>query len=124
MLLIQCVTAYVVLRELMNKEFDYKTSYAIVTLTRKLKPHVEFYAREENKLIDKYAAKDENGRVKYKGKTWTIENPTMYEQYRSEINSLGAVEVEEFGEPIKVPSTPPIKPAHLDALYGFMEFGG
>lgn len=124
MLLIQCVTAYVVLRELMEKEYDYKTAYAIVTLARKLKPHVEFYSAEEVKLIERFAVKDEKNKVILEGNSWKLKDPADAEEYRASILALGAVEVDEFNEPIKVPAMPNIKPAHIDALLGFIEFGG
>lgn len=124
MLLINCVTAYVVLRELMDKEFDYKTAHALLMLSRKLKPHVDFYGEKERKLMEKFAVKDECGRVKLNKNSWTLEDPSRVDEYREEIISLGAVTVEGFDEPVRVSATPAIKPSQLEALSGFIEFGG
>ena len=124
MLLIKCVTAYVVVRELMEKEFDYKSAHAILMLSQKLKPHVDFYGIKERELMEKFAVKDESGRVKLEGNIWQLKDASDADKYRAEINSLGAVEVNGFEEPIRISAVPTIKPAHLEALFGFIEFGG
>lgn len=124
MLLINCVTAYVVLRELMDKEFDYKTAHEIVMLSRNLKPHVDFYGEKERQLMEKFAVKDERGRVKLEKNSWTFEDPSKVDEYREAIASLGAVSVDGFDEPVHVTATPQIKPSHLEALSGFIQFGG
>ena len=124
MLLINCVTAYVVLRELMDKEFDYDTAHKIMMLSRKLKPHVDFYGEKERQIMEKFAVKDELGRVKLEKNSWTLKDPCAVDEYRAEITSLGGVVVEGFEEAVRVSATPQIKPSHLEALSGFIEFGG
>lgn len=124
MLLIKCVTAHIVMRELMEKEMDYKSAHTIMMLFHALKPHVEFYAREEKKLIERYAVRDDNGQVKFEGNTWTLADPALAEDYTREVASLGSVEIEGFDMPVKVPFCPEIKPRQLEALEGFIEFGG
>lgn len=122
MLLIKCVTAHIVMRELMEKEMDYKSAHAIMMLFHALKPHVEFYAREEKKLIERYAVRDDNGQVKFEGNTWTLADPALAEDYTREVASLGGVEIEGFETPVRVTATPDIRPRQLEALAGFIEF--
>ena len=63
MYLIQCVNAYTAVLALAEKECDYKTSYALVMLKRKLQPHIEFFVAQEMELVERYARKDDDGNV-------------------------------------------------------------
>lgn len=123
MYLIQCVTACVALSELMSQEWDYKTAYALLQLKRKLRPHFEFYANEETKLVEEYAAKDERGEVIMpeagKFALAGVEQAAEYERRRMELNK---VEVEEEFPLVKVPCPAYIKPVHIEALEGFVIF--
>ncbi len=123
MLLIKCVTAHLVMRELMEKEMDYKSAHAVMMLFHALKPHVDFYAAEERKLIERYAQRDDDGRVKFDGNNWTMADISLTNEYLSEISSLGGIEIEGFAEPVKVSAMPDIRPRQLEALAGFIEFG-
>ena len=124
MLLIKCITAHLVLNELMEKEMDYKSAHSIMMLVRALKPHVEFYAAEEQKLVERYALRDGDGKIIFEGNSWTISDISLVPDYRREIGKLGALEIEGFDVPVKVPFCPEIKPRQLEALEGFIEFGG
>lgn len=121
--LIKCVKAHMVLCELMEKEMDYKSAHAVMMLHRKLRPHVEFYAEEEKKLIEKYALRDKDGRVKFNGISWTLADVRLAGEYSEKINSLGGTDIEGFGEPVRVSAMPDIKPSQLELLDGFIVFG-
>lgn len=124
MLLIKCITAHLVLNELMEKEMDYKSAHSIMMLVRALKPHVEFYAAEEQKLVERYALRDGDGKIIFDGNSWTISDISLVPDYKREINSLGSLEIEGFEAPVRVTATPSIRPRQLEALEGFIEFGG
>ena len=97
MKLIQCVTAYMATTELMQKEWDYKTAYALVRLRKKLQMHVDFYSQ--------------------------LADPAAQEEYQVKKRELDEVEVEEEWKVFQVPQPASIKPAHLEALAGFIQFG-
>ena len=61
--LMQCVMAYQAVTGMMNTACDYKTAYALVMLKRRLDPHVQFFIRREQELVDEYAARDGKGGV-------------------------------------------------------------
>lgn len=52
------------LREISKKVLPIKASYAIAKNLKKIEDELEIYYKEREKLIDKYAEKDENGNVK------------------------------------------------------------
>lgn len=52
------------LREISQKQLPIKASYAIAKNLKKIEDELEIYYKEREKLIDKYAEKDENGKVK------------------------------------------------------------
>lgn len=52
------------LMEISKKVLPIKASYAIAKNMKKIEDELEIYYKEREKLIDKYAEKDENGNVK------------------------------------------------------------
>lgn len=123
MRLLQCVNAYTAIQSMMSDDLDYQTAYALVVLKKRLLPHVEFYRKEELKLVDCYAAKDEKGKI-----LWTDSNrfgfkdPQLAEEYATKFNDLCAVIVQWKYEPLIVPIPERIKPSVLEALDGFLSF--
>lgn len=119
----QCVEAYTAILELIEKEWSYQTAHALVTLKRELKPHVDFYAQEEMRLVEKFAAKDEKGNILWTGNgTFSFMEKSMALEYAKQRETLGNVEVQEDFRKIKAPAPERIKPSQLDALIGFIEF--
>lgn len=124
MKLIKCVGAYMATNELMQKEWDYKTAYALVRLRRKLQGHMDFYAQEETKLVETFGDKDEKGKVISKTPgVFVVSDPEKQEQYRQKKQDLGDLEVEEDWRVYTVPAPQQIKPMLLEALDGFIQFG-
>ncbi len=117
MKLIDCVAAYRAVNEMMDQEQDYQTAHALLTLKRALAPHADFCAREELKLVNQYAKKDENGIVW--GKVgFVFDDPEQageYDRKRGELLGVD-VNVEKVRLNLKT-----VTPAQLEALEGFME---
>ena len=125
MLLIQCVNAYMATAYLMEKEWDYKTAYALAELKRALQPHVDFFIQEEQKLIQEYGKKDEKGHVAFTEKgTFQFASAEDAPKYNAKRFELGQVPVEMKWKVKKLPRPERIKPVHLEALEGFIDFGG
>lgn len=123
--LTQWVNAYMAVQSMMGEEWDYQTAHALVTLKRRLYPHVVFYQQEERKLVEEYAARDEKGEIIWSGDgRFVFRDPGQGEEYARRRAQLCAVEVQETLTPLKVPKPRRIKPVQLEALEGFMEFGG
>ena len=87
MKLIDCVGAYHAITDMMDKELNYSTAHALLTLKRQLKPHVDFCAREEMKLVDKYARKGENGIV-WGEVGFIFDDPTKAPEYAEKRKEL------------------------------------
>lgn len=127
MLLIQCVTAYAALVPMAEKEWDYKTAHGLLTLKRRLQGHVEFFTKEEMKLVEEYGEKDKEGKILWtEGGGFRFRDPGKAEEYAAKRRELGAVEIQESWKPIRLPIPDRIKPVQIEALEGFViwEEGG
>lgn len=125
MYLIQCVNAYTAVLAMTQQEHDYKLAYALTTLKRRLQPHIEFFTQQEFKLVEEYATRDEKGKVILNERgNFTFQDPEKTEEYAERRTALGMVEVNEVFPALTVPAPKTIKPVHLEALEGFIEFGG
>lgn len=123
MYLKQCVDAYGAVLDMMEKEWDYKTAHALVTLKRKLQPHVDFFTKEEMKLAKEYAKLDKQGNIIFTERgTFPFREKDMAKEYAARRTELGTVKVQEDFKPLRVPMPERITPAQLEALEGFLEF--
>lgn len=78
------------LREISKKELPIKASYAIAKNMKKIEDELEIYYKEREKLIDKYAEKDENGKIKIDETGFIVFRDT--EGWDKEIKELLAIE--------------------------------
>lgn len=78
------------LREISKKELPIKASYAIAKNLKKIEDELEIYYKEREKLIDKYAEKDENGKIKVDNNGFIIFKDK--EGWDKEIKELLAIE--------------------------------
>ena len=125
MYLIQCVNAYAAAIAMMQREWDYETAHALVLLKGRLQPHVDFFTGEEMKLVEEFAVKDSHGKTAWnENGTFTFKEPERAAEYAQRRTQLGAVEVNEGWRILKVPLPASIKPVQLEALEGFIQFGG
>ena len=124
MRLLQCVNAYTAIQSMMFDELDYQTAYALVVLKKRLLPHVEFYRKEELRLVNNYAEKDEEGKIKWVDTNrFAFKDSKQVEEYATKFNDLCAVIVQWSYEPLSVPIPERIKPSALEALECFLNFG-
>ena len=122
MFLIECVNAYMAVQALMEVECDYRTAHALVVLKKRLLPHVEFFSAEEMKLVEAYAARGEDGKVKMDGSRFVFAPGADTAAYARRRAELGTVEVEEEFPVLHAPLPPKVKPVHIEALEKFIEF--
>ena len=115
MYLEQCTAAYAALLSLMKEKMEYKTAHAMVLLKRKLQPHVEFFVKQERKLMDEYAQKDEKGNV--------FRDPEQAGEYAKRRSELCMVPLREKIKRITLPVPEQITPDQLEALEPFFQFG-
>lgn len=123
--LIRCCNAYMAVLGLARQEWDYPSAYALTRLRRALQPHVDFFVQEEDKLIRQYGKTGEDGQVEYTPKgTFLLRDPGRAGEYNAKRMELGGVEVELDWEKRALPRPERVTPVQLEALEGFVRFGG
>ena len=121
--LMQCVMAYQAVTGMMNTACDYKTAYALVMLKRRLDPHVQFFIRREQELVDEYAARDGKGGVVWDTPTsFRFADTARAAEYPEKRAELGTIEVTDELKKLHVPVPEHITPAQLEALEPFFVF--
>lgn len=123
--LIRCVNACMAVNYLSQMEWDYKTAFTLARLRRALQPSVDFYIREENKLTQEFGQLDEKGNVAFTERgTFLFKDPADAPEYNTRRFELANVGTEIDWKPAALPEPQKIKPIHLEALEGFIRFGG
>lgn len=124
MKLSKIIAAYNVLETMTNHLYDYKVAYQLYTLKKDMVPHVQFYAAEELKMVEKYAEKSENGKavIRADGK-FNFMSVEAKEGFLADSEALGNVTADWSREVLKLPIAPMISMKQLEALDGFIEFG-
>lgn len=106
--------------ELCATPLDYKSAHALMTLRCALKPHLDFYAAEQMKLMNKYGEKDEEGKLVWKSAaTFSLTDAAAYAQ---EMRKLGDVDADV--EPVTIKPPEKISADTIEALEGMVIFDG
>lgn len=124
MKLSRIIAAYNVLESMADHLYDFKVAYQLYTLKKEMVPHVQFYAAEELKMVEKYAEKNENGKavIQPNGK-FNFMSAEAKEGFLADNEALGNVTAEWNREVLKLPVAPMMSMKQLEALDGFIEFG-
>lgn len=119
----KCVEAYAALLELMPKEWEYQTAYALASLKRQLQAAADFYMSEELRLVNEFAGRDKDGNIEWTGAgKFRFADPGRAGEYLRRRAELGDVEVREEITPLRAPAPERISPAQLAALDAFIRF--
>lgn len=109
--------------ELCATAMDYKSAHALMTLRNSLKPHLDFYAAEQMKLVNKYGEKDEEGKLVWKSAaTFSLASLADAAVYAQEMRDLGDVDVDV--EPVTIKPPEKISADMIEALEGMVIFDG
>lgn len=82
------------LGEISQKQFPVKVSYAISKNIAHIESELKIYNKERQKLVDKYAEKDESGQIKANESGQIIFKEGCKEQWDKDIKELLAIENE------------------------------
>ena len=131
MKLIEVLNALIPLRALTEARFtSYKKSRELAILRKNVEFEVDFYAKEEKKIVDTYAEKNESGepiileggRIKLK----SVEAKTAFDKEitdlrNTEVDEITKVELKEsdFADTSKIPT--PYELIALEAVIEFLE---
>ena len=88
-----------ILRQVMNKNFKGSVSFKIGRLVRELDKELKLFEKEREKLIEKYAEKDEKGNLIFTGKNVKILDTI---QFNKEIEELLSNELNINAEKIDI----------------------
>ena len=129
MKLIEVLNALIPLRALTEARFtSFKKSRELAILRKNVEFEVDFYAKEEKKIVDTYAEKNESGepiileggRIKLKSvETKTAFDKEITDLRNTEVDEITKVELKEsdFADTSKIPT-----PYELIALESVIEF--
>ena len=123
MKLIDIVSAYMAVTQLMDLDFGYRDAYALVMLKNELQPQAEFFAEKERQLMEEYGDKGEDGAVKPDaGGKFGISDPARLAEYSRKRGELYALDTDTVFSRRKMTAPKTIRPAQLAALMPFMDF--
>lgn len=128
MTVIEVLNAIPALKELRKYKLPFAKATGVFRLCKSLDSVREFYAEEESKLLEQYAAKDEKGNPKLTGSGQVLfDNYADRDAYREAVGELWNTDCGVEINPINLTETDfgeqPITPAMLDDLDGIIEIG-
>ena len=128
MTILEALNAIPALNELRKYKLPFAKAAGIFRLCKSLDSVREFYAEEEKKLLEQYAAKDENGNPKLLDNGQVLfDCYTDRDAYRSAVDDLFETDCGVEITPVTLTETDfgeqPISPAMLDELDGIVEIG-
>ncbi|HMM05267.1 MAG TPA: hypothetical protein PKD52_01120 [Clostridiales bacterium] len=122
MKLIEKVTAYKALGEIMKEDWDFAFIYPLMGLMRLLEGDYALFCNEEMKLVAAYGAKESNGKVALDAdgvfSFADEESMNRYQQKHKELEAL----ITDAPERISLPAPGKMKGAWLAAIAPFCSF--
>ena len=115
--------AYIAVQGLMQERMSYASASALLTLRRHLEPQAMYFAGEERKLADEFAAHDAKGGIIWTGPgSFNFAAPERATEYAARRAQHMAAEVQEQAPALRIAAPESITPAQLEALAPFVEF--
>lgn len=120
--MMEAVKAHLAAKEMGRQILPYTLAIALVKVKQATRAEMDCYTAEEQKLVERYAVKDENGNVLVRNGHFTFRNPDDRPAYEAARNKLGET-VTDISLP-RLTATPPdnISPEALEALSTFIKF--
>ena len=123
MRLIEAACAYMTAEEMGRQVWPYDLALALVKVKRATKADADFYVQRERELVERYAVLDERGCVRLTPeRTFVFKDPAKRGEYEAARRELCDTEAGDHGRPFRVRAPAEIKPEHIEALEGFIEF--
>lgn len=125
MKLINAVRAYLAAEEMSRQAWPYDMALAIVKVKRATGAEKDFFVEKERELVMKYADLDERGNIRLTQEgRFLFRDRQMADEYERERRELENAETGDRPAPLRVKAPERIKPEHIEALDGFIEFEG
>lgn len=113
--------AYNAIIELMNEKMSFKDAYTLLMAKKELEYPVQFFAEKEHELVDKYAIKNEDGKVVLNGNQFQMPKDKV-EDFTKEHDELDSIEVAVDLKEKTLHGFSEIKPSVLEALMELFDF--
>lgn len=118
-----------VFKRLVEKHFNnFSLSYKLAKASKEIEEQTSFYVKEERKIIEQYALKDDNKQIKIlEGNRIGFKTAEDASKFNEEILKLQELEIDIF-EPIMIHSSDfkygemDLTPSDILKLEGFIEF--
>lgn len=123
MKLIQAVRANLAAEEMSKQTLPYDLALALVKVKKATREDTAFFIGKERELVMEYAALDEKGRVRLtEAGTFIFRDPARAGEYEEARRELGDTDVGMQPVVLRVKAPTQIKPEHIEALEGFVDF--
>ena len=123
MKLIEAVNAYMAANEMSRQSWPYAMSYAIVKVKTATRDALSFFVDSERALIEGYAALDDHGNIRLaQGGGFIFKDISNARAYEDARRALCETEIEHPASLVQIKAPVEIKPAHIEALAGFIQF--
>ena len=122
MTLMEAVMAHVAAAEMGRQTLPYSLALALVKIKQATQAEMETFAAEERKLVEQYAARDEDGNIRVSGARFTFRDPRDRADYEEDRRRLGETQTEVQQEKLTAPAPDSISPEALEALSKFIDF--
>lgn len=123
MKLIEAVNAYMAAQALSREKMPYATALAVVKVKRATSDLKDFFVEEERKLVEEYAARDEDGRIRVnENGRFALRAGACAADYEKARKELAETETGAEGEKIRVRAPETITPEQLEALAPWIEW--
>lgn len=120
--MMEAVRAHLAAKEMSRQILPYTLALAMVKVKQATQAEMDCYAAEEQKLVERYAARDDDGNILLKNGRFAFRDPKDRPAYEAARNKLGET-VTDVSLP-HLTAAPPenISPEALEALSIFIRF--
>ena len=110
------------LKNISQKELPFRLAYKVSKLSEKIEKDYLFFTEEVQKIIIKYAERDEKGEIAFEGNNVKIQRD-LIEQAEKDLKELDEVEMEEIDVSFTLDELESlnIKPLEVSALMPFIK---
>jgi len=107
-------------QSLLTKEFSAKTSFYLARIFDKIQSESKIYFSEKQRLVDKYAKKDDKGKNIIQGDSILLNEP---EKFQKEFDELMGIEIDLGLDKIKIDfdNEPKLSINEMMILFNFIE---
>jgi hypothetical protein len=119
---LQLKNAQPALTKLLNQDLDVRVSLPLRRVVKAVDAELEHFDAERMKLIEKFAQKDEAGKILTKDDQAVFGDEGVYVQFRTEFEKLADVEIEMDVKPIDLSKVEGVKmsPVELNTIDPFL----